>query len=207
MRSSSIALWRRSGTLGIQKTLLILCIILVVNTHVSNAWGIRKLAGSNCIEIETGVVPRYFSCLGCVVEQAQGCIDDMRYNRSGNVDRACPLFATNEEHQQACCPVVAEQFRFNKKGEAISTGIDLFYVGSAYPEALRCIAKAGCSKSVIYSQLEDECDAVCGSMEPDVRNGGSLCYSDFNAARRTATMAGMCSLFMVAATIWMLLAI
>lgn len=185
----------------------VMCFVLLVYSvpEVDSANGeyLRRLVGSNCIEVETGVVPRYFSCLGCVIEQATGCVNDMRYNKSKNVDPHCPLFAHTEQYKGVCCPQIREQFRLNKRGSPVSKGVNLFYVGSAYPNTLRCIQKAGCGGSVIYKQLQDECLAVCNGTDP--RSGGSVCYSDFNAAPSTALPPTALSLSAVIGVISMLL--
>ncbi len=133
----------------------------------------RNLIGSNCILIERGDVPPYYDCLGCIIEQATGCINDMRNNKSSNVASACKMHSASEKYDRAdCCP----QYGSYNGGKD-----NLLYTGSAYPEALRCIMKAGCSTSTIYKQLEDECLAVCPGVDP--RNKKiSQCYSDFNSA-------------------------
>eukprot|EP01039_Chlorochromonas_danica_P005825 gene5825-6414_t len=91
----------------------------------------------------------------------------MRQNKSGNVHPHCPFpsaFYTNPT--DTCCPV-------------ISSG-NLDYVGSAYPEALRCISRVNCASSLIYTELLKECLQVCP--QSDSRNGASICYADFNTA-------------------------
>lgn len=45
----------------------------------------RRLVGSNCVQVELGKVSRYYTCVGCIVEEAMGCIDDMRQNKSGKL--------------------------------------------------------------------------------------------------------------------------
>jgi hypothetical protein len=42
---------------------------------------LRRLAGSNCVIIERGKAPRYYKCIGCVIEEAMSCVDDMRMNK------------------------------------------------------------------------------------------------------------------------------
>ena len=49
----------------------------------------RKLVGSNCVLIERGNVPPYYDCLGCIIDEAQGCVDDLRHNTYGNVHPDC----------------------------------------------------------------------------------------------------------------------
>ena len=117
----------------------------------------RKLTGSNCIEIERGKVTKYFMCLGCVIENAMGCINDMRQNKSGNVETLCHFdwifegdmsHAMERNQSMNCCPKIT------------STGL-LRFKASAYPETLRCIRDAGCEQSTIYSQLLNECQGLC----------------------------------------------
>lgn len=143
--------------------------------HVGEA--ARRLAGSNCLEIERGTVTKYYMCVGCVVENAMGCIDDMRRNKSSNVIAGCKFHYAMEadmthsmEQEQAlkCCPKL--------------NSVDgmLKYKGSAYPEALRCIADAGCEESVIYTQLLDECHGLCDYVPPDASDAqiSRLRYGD-----------------------------
>lgn len=136
-------------------------------------FNLRRLIGSNCILIERGEVPPYYDCVGCIIEQAQGCLSDMRANKSENVGASCAMYSASEVYDGTdCCP------RFTT---FIKTGLDLMYVGSAYPEALRCIEKAGCKSSVIYTQLMEECTSVCPYSDP--RDSSlSVCLSDFNGA-------------------------
>ena len=132
---------------------------------------LRKLIGSNCVLIERGTIPPYYDCVGCVIEKAAACIDDMRHNRSYNVAAECRLFSVKEFKDISCCP----KFGINGGGS-----IDLSYVGSAYPEALRCIKRVGCDASILYAQLKEECSATCRM--PDPRNGGDTCLANFNGA-------------------------
>lgn len=117
----------------------------------------RKLVGSNCVEIERGTVTKYYMCVGCVIENAMGCVNDMRQNKSGNVALGCKFDGVGEgnlenvmEQEQArlCCPKVFD------------TTKTLKYSHSAYPEAIRCIINAGCQESTIYTQL-GKCVCVC----------------------------------------------
>ena len=160
---------------------LLLSIILIVSSwftlcvseNLHEKSHLRKLIGSNCILIERGDVPPYYDCLGCLIEEAQACIDDMRYNRSYNVPGDCRLKSVKEfRKDRTCCP------RFGENQFGV---LDLSYIGSAYPETFRCMERVGCESSVIYSQLSDECHQVCGG-EPDPRNGEPVCFAAFNAA-------------------------
>ena len=132
---------------------------------------LRRLIGSNCILIQRGDVPPYYDCMGCVIEKAAACLDDMRHNRSYNVASNCAMNSVHEQYPHECCPDIA----INDQG-----GVNLRYVGSAYPETLRCIAAMGCGSSIIYTQLETECLKACPFK--DIRSGGSVCYANFNSA-------------------------
>lgn len=73
----------------------------------------RQLVGSNCILIERGTVPPYYDCVGCVIEEAQGCLDDMRYNLSGNVDKDCQLNSAMEFYDSDnCCPNIKKDLAY-----------------------------------------------------------------------------------------------
>ena len=118
----------------------------------------RKLVGSNCVEIQRGTVTKYDMCVGCVIESAMGCINDMRHNKSGNVPSTCNFDQSSEGNMEnvmeqemayACCP---------KLQKGTNT---LKYIGSAYPEAIRCIEESGCSESTVYAQLVQECNGMC----------------------------------------------
>jgi hypothetical protein len=133
---------------------------------------LRKLMGSNCVLIERGIIPPYYDCIGCVVEEAAACLNDMRYNFSFNVAQDCRMFSVKQFYdRKTCCP----RFGINDVG-----AMDLAYIGAAYPEALRCMERVGCGGSIMYSQLKEECTTTC--LEPDPRNGGNVCFSNFNAA-------------------------
>lgn len=132
---------------------------------------LRRLIGSNCILIERGDVPPYYDCIGCVIEEASGCLDDMRTNKSYNVAGDCRINSLKSDYDESCCPT----FGINQFGVK-----DLRYVGSAYPETLRCMERLGCGGSVLYSQLKAECMKSCPFKDP--RNSGPVCMSAFNSA-------------------------
>jgi hypothetical protein len=136
---------------------------------------LRKLIGSNCVLIERGDVPPYYDCIGCVIEKAAACVDDMRHNRSYNVAMECRLNSVKEFYDHSCCPQIT-----SSEGRRA----DLRYVSSAYPEALRCIINEGCGDSIIYAQLLKECRSTCPMLDP--RNGDSVCFSNFNEASFTS---------------------
>ena len=134
--------------------------------------------GSNCVIEETGVIPPYYQCYGCRIEEAMGCLSDMRLNKSGNVKPQCAIRAISQEPDPLhCCPsLIFEGGRLN-----------LNYLGSAYPETLRCIASVGCGSSAVYSGLLTECQGVCEGLLD--QNGNTICLAQFNAAARTAAIS------------------
>ena len=135
---------------------------------------LRKLIGSNCVRVETGIIPPHYECLGCVIERAQACVDDMRYNKSGNVFPSCDLHVLFDYHNaNNCCPKI----QANQNGR-----LDLMYVGSAYPEAIRCIEHVGCKDSILYAQLVDECLSLCPEDEFQDQKGNAACFANFNSA-------------------------
>ena len=56
----------------------------------------RNLVGSNCVLISRGVATPYYKCIGCDIELAIQCVNDMRTNASFNVPPGC-LFSFNQE--------------------------------------------------------------------------------------------------------------
>ena len=49
-----------------------------INSYASKALhhtgeALRKLVGSNCVQIERGTVTKYYMCVGCIIENAIGC--------------------------------------------------------------------------------------------------------------------------------------
>lgn len=156
------------------------------------AWGLRRLIGSNCLEVERGSYPPFYQCIGCVIEEAQACVEDMRYNRSFNVPTSCALHATSQKlDSENCCPVVER----NAQG-----AIDLKYIGAAYPMALRCIESVGCRSSTIYAQLMKECRAVCPFT--DERTQQTVCLAAFNEASTIMNISGiLCLCFITISTL------
>lgn len=157
--------------------MLLLALFLMLQISLTRAFVadlIRRLTGSNCVLIENGKVPPYYTCLGCIIEEATGCVDDMRMNYSGNVGAGCNMAIITESYNTECCPV----FAYN-----VQNRLDLKYIGSAYPQALRCIEAVGCKDSVIYEQLLTECESVCPPDEfVDQSGSGPACLASFNGA-------------------------
>ena len=172
--------------------------------------GLRKLAGSNCVRIERGSVTPYYMCVGCKVEEAMGCIEDMRQNKSGNVRGDCKFnhvmegnmdHAMEQRQQIACCPIVN------------SLGILAKFQGSAYPEAFRCLDNVGCMESTMYAQLAEECHGLCDYIPPEgdddtltgTYSGGTICLADYAAAPRSVSLSSVTTLAIVAAaSFWLL---
>mmetsp|Transcript_18054 Transcript_18054/g.39294 ORF Transcript_18054/g.39294 Transcript_18054/m.39294 type:complete len:191 (-) Transcript_18054:945-1517(-) len=125
---------------------------------------LRRLIGSNCIRIDRGYIPPYYDCKGCITEEAQGCVDDMRANYSYNVPSDCEINSMQEHPGLECCPRITT---------AITGQSDLSYVSSLYPEAIRCIERSQCAGSVIYMQLVQECLSTCNFNDP--RTGRCRC--------------------------------
>ena len=172
---------------------LLLCIVpmFIVSGYIVPAeeGHLRKLIGSNCVLIERGNIPPYYDCVGCIVEEAAACIDDMRTNKSYNVAPTCKLNSVKNYYDHACCP----KFFTNQYGV-----INLQYSGSAYPEALRCMKRQGCETSVMYKQLQEECLRTCPFKDerPRLRDQSS-CYSDFNSATSLRIPALMTTLLVL----------
>lgn len=121
--------------------------------------------------IERGTYPPFYECIGCVIERAVACVDDMRFNKSGNVHHNCKMQSTFEKYNADCCPVIGPTPFYSQ---------DLQYIGAAYPMAISCVESVGCGGSTIYKQLVKECRASC--TDPDPRSGNSRCFSAFNSA-------------------------
>ena len=101
--------------------------------------------GSNCIMIEKGKIPPYSSCLGCEVQQAMNCLNDLRTNASGTVQVGCKLGYLNEVYDSSCCP----KYILKKKK------ILLKYETSAYPIALSCLRNIGCQDTQVNQKLNN----------------------------------------------------
>lgn len=129
--------------------LLLMCTILAEEQQQTVLGHLRRLVGSNCIQIEVGIVTPYYKCDGCEIEKATECLQDMRLNKSGNVRPGCPLDSAFLEPPDAvCCPTINDKLLLD-------------YAGSSYPAALTCMEQAGCKSSTVYQQLARECTKVC----------------------------------------------
>ena len=58
-------------------------------THPYRSLAVQQ--GTNCLTVGGGYSPPYSICEGCMIQEAMQCIDDMRYNVSGNVGAGCEL--------------------------------------------------------------------------------------------------------------------
>jgi hypothetical protein len=88
--------------------------------------------------------------VGCIDEEAQACIDDMRRNTSYNMNSDCNMDNILYEitANDACCP-------------SFGTNGRLQYLGSNYPVAFQCLTDVGCQDSTWYRQLQLECEFIC----------------------------------------------
>lgn len=123
---------------------------------------IRRLVGSNCILVERAEVTPYYACLGCRVEEAMGCIDDMRLNRTGNVRATCKINSMHQTLDNNCCPTFTGSNRVN-------------YMGMSYPEGLRCLQRVGCGDSIFYHDILAECKRTCHYNIPN--SDRSICFA------------------------------
>eukprot|EP01036_Dinobryon_divergens_P029218 gene29218-38287_t len=134
------------------------------------------------------------------MEKAAGCIDDLRHNKSGNVSPSCVMSALRASYDSnKCCPKFAIS--------AGSKGLDMQYLGSAYPETFGCLEKAGCKTSLIYQELDIECSAACGQIKDPrpSKKSGSVCHATFNSSNRNAVISTLLScLFIVVSTTYLL---
>ena len=167
--------------------MLSLISILSLLSLAASSQEIRQFPyGYNCVVEETGIIPPYYNCIGCRMEEAMGCLSDMRLNKSGNVSPLCNIQAIAQRPDTAnCCPSLIPQ----------GDRLNLNYLGSAYPETLRCIDSVGCGSSAVYAGLLMECQSVCAGLLD--QNGNTICLAQFNGAARTAA-ASMIVLTMIA---------
>lgn len=182
------------------------CSSVLLKSYVDNHQNqrFRRLVGSNCELIERGTMPPYWDCMGCIVEEAQGCIDDLRFNASGLVPPKCKmssLLQTATMQARECCP----HFNYTRGRRAgdkfdplnISTFpeenerwmLDMTTWSSAYPEVIRCLGRVGCQDHLLAREIVAECENVCKSIkDPRFREGPrstSVCFADFSAAPRS----------------------
>jgi hypothetical protein len=137
----------------------------------------RSLSGTNCVVIERGEVPKYYKCQGCIIEQAQLCIDDMRLNRTGNVFHSCEMRSAMEFYEpNECCP--------KQYFDDVKKRMELHSRTTAYPDAFECLKTIGCDESTIYNELLKECETVCkedGTYLDKWEVGPDPCFAYFNA--------------------------
>jgi hypothetical protein len=142
---------------------------------------LRKLVGSNCVEIQRGTVSKYYQCIGCVIQNAMGCLLDMRQNKSGNVPSECTFddlvegditMTLMQRQHQNCCPLTFED-------NSLVPGF-----GTAYPDTLRCIEEVGCAGSSIYNDLMTECKGICDYNATLIGVSNGACSLAFAAGPR-----------------------
>ena len=105
------------------------------------------LIATNCILSGGGSVKPYASCIGCIQEDAQQCVTDMRFNASGTVPDGCDFYSLTAGGKPGCCA----DFFYQSRPETI------FMETSAYPSAFTCLEDIGCQDSEIYKNLKREC--------------------------------------------------
>lgn len=168
------------------KTKIIQIFILLTLSIQISSWKdiVRRLIGSNCVQIQRGEVPEYYHCLGCVMEEAIACVDDMRQNKSSNVFPGCDMNKIMGYYESSlCCPRV---------GMSTRGRLGLLYISSAYPETLRCIRQVGCENTNIYAELRDECQNVCPANvygNPTFFHTSDPCFAEFNSASKITISA------------------
>lgn len=86
--------------------------------------------------VGNGVVSPFFKCTGCVLEQAMGCVEDLRRNLSGSVPAGCKIDVVSEKYSDVCCPSFTPQATVE-------------YATSAFPQTLACIETVGCKLSQV----------------------------------------------------------
>ena len=105
------------------------------------------LVATNCILSGGGSIKPYASCIGCMQEDAQQCVTEMRFNASGTVPRDCDFYSLTDGGKPDCCA----DFFYQTRPESI------FMDTSAYPSAFTCLEDIGCQDSEIYKELKQEC--------------------------------------------------
>ena len=152
-------------------------------TNIIPGWVGRKMIGSNCIVIERAVVTRYYKCEGCIIENALGCLNDLRQNISGNVPPRCNITFIGHLPDTMCCPL----FGLDKAGR-----MNLIATTAGYPDTLRCIQSVGCGDTDVYNSLLEECQYTCplklDATDPSLAkvtasdvSGGDVCFASYNA--------------------------
>ena len=146
-------------------------------------WVGRKMIGSNCVVIERAIITKYYKCEGCVIEQALGCLNDLRMNISGNVPHGCNISYIGHLPLTSCCPAF---------GPDTTGNVNLIATTAGYPDTLRCIQSVGCGDSDVYTSLLEECQYTCPlKLDPDDRTvaktvvsdqaGNDACLAKYNA--------------------------
>jgi len=107
----------------------------------------EMLLATNCILSGGGSIKPYASCIGCMQEDAQQCVTEMRFNTSGTVPDGCDFYSLTDNGKPECCA----DFFYQSRPETI------FLETSAYPTAFTCLEDIGCQDSEIYKELKQEC--------------------------------------------------
>mmetsp|Transcript_415 Transcript_415/g.428 ORF Transcript_415/g.428 Transcript_415/m.428 type:complete len:191 (-) Transcript_415:43-615(-) len=170
------------------KLYLFLSLSVIYGGSRSQLLNWRRLRGSNCVTISIGLVAPYEECVGCRIDLAMSCIDDMRKNVSGNVPGRCHMNGVTDKVSHTCCPKYLE---INSK---FSVRTDT----SAYPDGLACMRAVGCRDSVLYTELFSECVNLCRPLFHRQMNqtafqasAQSRCTGIFSAANSKYTHYGL----------------
>jgi len=175
-------------------------------TNIIPGWVGRKMIGSNCIVIERAVVTRYYKCEGCIIENALGCLNDLRQNISGNVPAGCNITYIGHLPETVCCPA----FGKDKSGR-----MNLIATTAGYPDTLRCIQSVGCGETDVYNSLLEECQYTCplklDATDPSMakiafsdEKGGDVCFANFNAGSLNSEVSYMMAFVIVFISLFVL---
>jgi len=108
-----------------------------------------------------GDVPEYHECFGCIIQEAQECVYNMRRNFSGNVHPSCPFPSLSLGDLSSCCPI----YRHNDP----SNPVNVLPAGAAYPDAIKCLEFVGCQDTYVFKDLIEECESNCPTNPFDCR--------------------------------------
>ena len=95
--------------------------------------------GPNCIQSGGGYAPPYQVCDGCMIKNALQCVEDMRFNVSGNVPSGCKMGDMLADIQPSCCAKFSRDETIDP-----NPGARIIPKTSAYNDALLCLHNAGC---------------------------------------------------------------
>ena len=61
------------------------------------------LVATNCILSGGGSIKPFADCVGCMQEDAQQCVNEMRFNTSGTVPDGCDFYSLTADGRPGCC--------------------------------------------------------------------------------------------------------